>query len=99
MRYITEEDVEKLKKTINSMQSLSNIHKDLIIYDINSYLKIKDEPEQNADNFGRKTITAKEGTAIITGERMEAIAGTWDLVELQHLFDEMDKLRNGKVSK
>lgn len=55
-------------------------------------------PEQSTDNFGRKTITAKEGTAIITGERIEAIAGAWDLEELQHLFDEMDKLRNGKVS-
>ena len=98
MRYITEEDVEKLKKSIDVMQGLSNIHKDLIIYDINSYLKIKDEPEQSTDNFGRKTITAKEGTAIITGERVEAIAGAWDLEEFQHIFDEMDKLRNGKVS-
>ena len=54
--------------------------------------------ERGADIFGRKTITAKEGTAIITGERVEVIAGAWDLVELQHLFDEMDKLRNGEVS-
>ena len=99
MRYITEEDVEKLKKSImDAMQELSNIRKDLIIYDINSYLKIKDEPERDADNFGRKTILVKKGSAIITGERVEAIAGAWDLVELQHLFDEMDKLRNGKVS-
>lgn len=54
--------------------------------------------ERGADSFGRKTINPKEGTAIITGERVEVIAGAWDLVELQHLFDEMDKLRNGEVS-
>lgn len=50
------------------------------------------------DNFGRKSITAKEGSAIITGERVEAITGAWDLVELQNLFCEMDKLRHGEVS-
>ncbi len=46
------------------------------------------------DSLGKKTITAKQGTAIITGERVEAIAGAWDLEELQHLFGEMDKLRH-----
>jgi len=46
------------------------------------------------DSLGKKTITAKQGNAIITGERVEAIAGAWDLEELQQLFDEMDKLRH-----
>lgn len=97
MRYINEKEVEELKKNINAMQGLSNIHKDLIIFNINTWFKEKRNTEQGSDNFGRKTITAKEGTAIIMGERVEVIAGAWDLEELQHLFDEMDKLRNGKV--
>lgn len=43
VKYITGEDVEELKRSINEMRSFSNIQRDIIVSVINSWWRRKEE--------------------------------------------------------